>query len=82
MCVMPYLQVQYHTISHPIVQWNMHLDAAPIKTSIFKRLPIATFDFLRVSIKTDGLTWHNHRQPGVDHQTNTVELQNNTVHIK
>ena len=38
--------------------------------------PIATLDFLRVSIKrgdvsikTDGLTWQNHRQPGVDHQT-------------
>ena len=46
--------------------------------------PIATLDFLRVSIKrgdvsikTDGLTWQNHRQPGVDHQTNLAELHEN-----
>ena len=55
--------------------------------------PIATLDFLRVSIKrgdvsikTAGLTWQNHRQPGVDHQTNLAELHENrtmyTVYVQ
>ena len=81
-----------------MIQWKIHhlyLDGAPSKTSIYQwfpmflslslsHSPIATLDFLRVSIKrgdvsikTDGLTWQNHRQPGVDHQTNLAELHEN-----